>query len=139
MTTPERVFWFREYFRVLEGMYLDPFGQSDIIDSYIKEAEDYYKATTRLKVLEGPLHVVRERFHNIEQKLINMLEGILNNGAMPLDVAFCRLIILMPHVQPSVFAGTFVAFFFYFIVGSCFPSLCKHIKSLWVIRDARVT
>eukprot|EP01083_Nonionella_stella_P188222 693283_1 len=129
---------FHEYFYVLKGMYLDPFGQSDIIDSYIEEARAY-KTTTPLKVVEGPSHVVRERLHDIEQKVLDMLEGILNDGAMPLDVAFCRLIILMPYVQRSVFAGVYVAFFFYFIVGSCFPSLCKHIKSLWVIRDARVT
>eukprot|EP01083_Nonionella_stella_P164640 545515_1 len=130
MTTPQTVFWFHEYFHVLEGMYLDPFGQSDIIHSYIEEAKDY-KATTTLKVVEGPSHVVRERLHDIEQKFINILEGILNDGALPLDVAFCRLIILLPYVQPSVFVVVFVAFFFYFIVGSCFPSLRKHIKLLW--------
>eukprot|EP01083_Nonionella_stella_P062008 161351_1 len=130
MTTPQTVFWFHEYFHVLEGMYLDPFGQSDIIDSYIEEA-NAYKARTRLKVVEGPLHVVRERLHDIEQKVVDILDGILNDGAMPLDVAFCRLIILLPYVQPSVFVVVFVAFFFYFIVGSCFPSLRKHIKLLW--------
>eukprot|EP01084_Bolivina_argentea_P090402 162922_1 len=96
---------FHEYFHVLEGMYLDPFGSfgpSCIIDSYIEEAKAY-QATTPLKVVEGPSHVVRERLHDIEQKVINILEGILNDGAMPLDVAFCRLIILLPYVRPSVF------------------------------------
>eukprot|EP01083_Nonionella_stella_P305012 1062465_1 len=135
MTTPQTVFWFHEYFHVLEGMYLEPFGSfgpSCIIDSYIEEAKAY-QATTPLKVVEGPSHVVRERLHDIEQKVVDILDGILNDGAMPLDVAFCRLIILMPHVQRSVFAGVYVAFFFHFIMGSCFPSLQKHIKLLWAV------
>eukprot|EP01083_Nonionella_stella_P219303 785715_1 len=127
MAVPESPNNFDEYLHVLHTM--DPCGQAGLLDRYIEEATNY-KAKTPLEVVQGSLQVVYERFHDIEDKVINLLEGTLTD-AIPLDVAFCRLIILLPYVQPSVFVVVFVAFFFYFIVGSCFPSLRKHIKLLW--------
>eukprot|EP01083_Nonionella_stella_P120695 361887_1 len=124
MAVPESPNNFDEYLHVLHTM--DPCGQAGLLDRYIEEATNY-KAKTPLEVVQGSLQVVYERFHDIEDKVINLLEGTLTD-AIPLDVAFCRLIILIPYVQPSIFSGVFVAFFFYFVVGSCFPSLRKHIR-----------
>eukprot|EP01083_Nonionella_stella_P020579 57068_1 len=124
MATPESSNNFDQYLHVLRTM--DPCGQSDLIDRYIEESTNY-KAKTPLEVVQGSLQVVHEKLRDIEDKVINLLEGTLTD-AIPLDVAFCRLIILIPYVQPSVFSGVFIGFFFYFVVGSWFPSLRKHIR-----------
>eukprot|EP01083_Nonionella_stella_P077108 210366_1 len=119
----------QEYLYVLKTM--DPCGQSDIIDKLIAEAEDYETKTPLEEVQDDSSPEMLQR---IENKIIELLQAILNDGAVPLDVAFCRLIVILPYVQrprqPSLqFCLEFVSFFFYFVVGSCFPSLCKHIKS----------
>eukprot|EP01083_Nonionella_stella_P278716 947892_1 len=121
----------QEYLHVLKTM--DPCGQSDIIDKFIEEAEDYETKTTLQEIHRDSS---RETLHCIENTIMELLQAILNDGAVPFDVAFCRLIIILPFVQrpsqPSLqFAAEFIAFFFYFIAGSCFPSLRKHIKSSW--------
>eukprot|EP01083_Nonionella_stella_P023329 64513_1 len=88
-----------EYLHVLSTM--DPCGQSDIIARYIEEANDY--ATHNVATLEHLLE------HGDAYKLIQILEGILNDATIPFDVAFCRLIIILPHVQSQiVFAVEFI-------------------------------
>eukprot|EP01083_Nonionella_stella_P005453 15763_1 len=110
---------------------MDPCGQSDIIGNFIEEAEDY-ETKTPLEEMHHDSN--RQQLHCIEDRIIELLEAILNDGVVPFDVAFCRLIIILPYVQrpsdPSVpFIIEFVSFFYYFVAGSCFPSLRKHIES----------
>eukprot|EP01083_Nonionella_stella_P304509 1058663_1 len=106
-----------EYFHVLNTM--NPCGQSEIIDRYVEEAQDYEAKSALLKS------------HTMRSKVIELLEGILNDGAMPLDVAFCQMIIILPRVQcHAASAVEFIAFFVYFLVGSCFPSLRRNITSI---------
>eukprot|EP01083_Nonionella_stella_P023331 64517_1 len=113
-----------EYFHVLKIM--DPCGQSDIIDRYIEEAKDYQtKTALELEQFED---TNRDKLRTIEDKMIELLEEILNDAETPFDVAFCRLIIILPYVHTGPFAVEFIAFFFYFMLGSCFPSVRKHIR-----------
>eukprot|EP01083_Nonionella_stella_P132154 401681_1 len=117
-----------EYLHVLNTM--DPCGQSDIISSYVEEAKDY-DANTALEDILAHDDAHLEKLHHIQNKVIQILDGILNNGAMALDVAFCRLIIILPYVQSHrTFAAVFITFFLYFIVGSCFPSVRQNIHSI---------
>eukprot|EP01083_Nonionella_stella_P278027 945351_1 len=106
-----------EYFHVLNSM--SPCGQSNIIDRYIEEAKQY-----QIKTQFGPLKEVHAHNHTnrgndqglrtVENQIIQILEGILNDGALSFDVAFCRLIIILPYVQPCVlFALECVTFFVY--------------------------
>eukprot|EP01083_Nonionella_stella_P218995 784828_1 len=111
-----------EYIHVLNTM--DPCGQSDIIRRYIDEANDY--ATHNVATLEHLLE------HGDAHTLIQILEGILNDGTIPFDVAFCRLIIILSYIQLHVsFATECIVFFAYFLVGSCFPFVRPHIKFIY--------
>eukprot|EP01083_Nonionella_stella_P023330 64515_1 len=111
-----------EYIHVLNTM--DPCGQSDIIARYIEEANDY--ATHNVATLEHLLE------HGDAHTLIQILEGILNDGTIPFDVAFCRLIIILSYIQLHVsFATECIVFFAYFLVGSCFPFVRPHIKFIY--------
>eukprot|EP01083_Nonionella_stella_P270706 916835_1 len=109
----------REYLHILTRM--NPCGQSDIIDRYVEEATNYETNT--------PLKEARDKsFQPIEHKFIQILDGVLNNGEVPLDVAFCRLIIILPYAQRcSNYSAQFIGSFVYFILGSCFPSLRQKI------------
>eukprot|EP01083_Nonionella_stella_P170723 581625_1 len=109
-----------EYLHILTRM--NPCGQSDIIDRYVEEATNYETNT--------PLKEARDKsFQPIEHKFIQILDGVLNNGEVPLDVAFCRLIIILPYAQRwSTYSTEFIGVFLYFILGSCFPSLRQKIK-----------
>eukprot|EP01083_Nonionella_stella_P118502 353800_1 len=115
-----------EYLHILNTM--NPCGQSyiEIIDRYVEEATRYERNTS-LGVVHGNGNGKNLRY--IENQVIEILDGILNDGAVPLDVAFCRLIIILPYVQfRSRYACEFIGFFIYFIVGSCFPTLRQNIK-----------
>eukprot|EP01083_Nonionella_stella_P219302 785711_1 len=112
-----------EYVHVLNTM--NPCGQSDIIRRFIEEATDYQTKTTL--DFEQIDDMNRAMLLTIENKIIELLEGILNDGAVPFDVVFCRLLIVLPYVHTSPFAWEFIGFFFYFVLGSCFPSVRKHI------------
>eukprot|EP01083_Nonionella_stella_P314052 1129889_1 len=112
-----------EYVHVLNTM--NSCGQPDIIGRFIEEATDY-QTKTALE-LEQIDDMNRAMLLTIENKIIELLEGILNDGAVPFDVAFCRLLIILPYVHTSPFAFGFIGFFFYFVLGSCFPSVRKHI------------
>eukprot|EP01083_Nonionella_stella_P086001 238659_1 len=115
-----------EYFHVLNTM--NPCGQSVIIDRYVAEAQDY-EAKSALELKHDDTH--QDKSHTMRCKVIEMLEGILTDGAMPLDVAFCQMIIILPYAQSHAeSAAEFVAFFVYFLVGSCFPSLRPNITSI---------
>eukprot|EP01083_Nonionella_stella_P288876 983010_1 len=118
----------QEYIHVLKTM--DPCGQSDVINKFIEEAEAY---ETKTPLEETDQQSNPETLHCIENKIIELLQGILN-GDIPLDIAFCRLIGILPYALRArrtsiLFSIQCVAFFFYFVVGSCFPSVRKHIKS----------
>eukprot|EP01083_Nonionella_stella_P118503 353802_1 len=111
-----------EYLHILNTM--NPCGQSEIIDRYVEEATDYERNTPL-----GVVHGNDENLYHIENQVLEMLDGILNDGAVPLDVAFCRLIIILPYTQRRLlYAAEFIGFFLYFIVGSCFPSLRQNIE-----------
>eukprot|EP01083_Nonionella_stella_P118501 353799_1 len=114
-----------EYLHILNTM--NPCGQSYIIDRYVEEATRYERNTI-FGVVHGICKNLNLRF--IEHEVIEILNGILNDGAVPLDVAFCRLIIILPYVQPrgGQYAPEFIRFFLYFILGSCFPTLRQNIK-----------
>eukprot|EP01083_Nonionella_stella_P062833 163354_1 len=100
-----------EYLHVLDTM--KPYGQSDIICRYVEEANDYESRTPLEEVSRYDVNRESLGLHHIDSKIIELLQGILNDGAISLDVAFCRLIIILPYVQHNVvFGGEFLAFFF---------------------------
>eukprot|EP01083_Nonionella_stella_P079285 217417_1 len=110
-----------EYLHILTKM--NPCGQSDIIDRYVEEATNY-ETKTSLQLEEASHASLR----TIENKFIQILNGILNNGEVPFDVAFCRLIIILPYAQRCAdYSAEFIGSFLYFILGSCFPSLRQKI------------
>eukprot|EP01083_Nonionella_stella_P211385 764357_1 len=115
-----------EHLHLLNTM--DPCGQSDIIDRYIEEAK-YYETNTTLHDILDDDDTHREKWNVIRNNVIQILQGILNDGAIPLDVAFCRLSIILPYLQHhTMLSVDFIAFFVYFLVGSCFPSLRSNIQ-----------
>eukprot|EP01083_Nonionella_stella_P117374 349731_1 len=100
------------------------YGQSDIIDRYVEEATNYETKTlwAEIQGSDDGLNIIRSKF-------IQTLDGILNDGAVPFDVAFCRLIVILPYAQQySQYASEFIGVFLYFVLGSCFPSLRQNIK-----------
>eukprot|EP01083_Nonionella_stella_P038075 103694_1 len=100
------------------------YGQSDIIDRYVEEATNYETKTlwAEIQGSDDGLNIIRSKF-------IQTLDGILNDGAVPFDVAFCRLIVILPYAQQyAQYASEFIGVFLYFVLGSCFPSLRQNIK-----------
>eukprot|EP01083_Nonionella_stella_P086002 238665_1 len=116
----------QEYLHVLKTM--NHCGQSNIIANYVEEANNY-ESNTALEDISEHDDVRGAKLHKIQNKVIQILNGILNDGAMPLDVAFCRLLIILPYTQLHLASAIeFMAFFIYFLVGSCFQSLRANIN-----------
>eukprot|EP01083_Nonionella_stella_P257000 880122_1 len=112
-----------EYFNVLNTM--DHYNRS-IINSYIEEAK-HYQTKSRLQ-FACMNDVDRQGLCIIDETIIELLEGILNDGRIPFDVAFCRLIVILPYAQHTRFSIEYVAFFFCWLLGSCFPLIRQNIK-----------
>eukprot|EP01083_Nonionella_stella_P085580 237352_1 len=99
-----------------------------VIPNYYKEARDYkIPNSLEWRTWEHPRLTIR----NIENKCMELLQDVLNNGYVPFDVAFCRLLIILDHLQ---FLGArviveFIPFVLYFVLGSCFPSIRNNIAT----------
>eukprot|EP01083_Nonionella_stella_P061492 160238_1 len=125
-----------EYFHVLNTM--NCYDQSELISRYIEESREYRsKAPLQFKCMNA---LDREGLCTIDDKIIELLEGILNDGRIPFDVAFCRLIIILPYAQHTAFSIEYVAFFFCWLLGSCFPSVRQNIEfgSERLYRETRI-
>eukprot|EP01083_Nonionella_stella_P174114 602663_1 len=101
---------------------MDTCGQTDIIQQYNQEAKHYQRQNTF-----NMCPTASDFLAYIHKQIIGLLQEILT-GSLPLDVAFCRLIVLYGHVDCDTSYDQYVAFLFYFILGSCLPSIRSNIK-----------
>eukprot|EP01083_Nonionella_stella_P148700 471197_1 len=102
-----------EYLYILNVM--DPGGESNLIQNYIEEMKHYERTMMRV-------HAER-LLAEADRNIVGLLELILSDGSLQLDVAFCALISIIHYVQSIAGAKEYIIFAFFFVLGSCFPSL----------------
>eukprot|EP01083_Nonionella_stella_P224734 799683_1 len=102
------------YLHVLSTM--NPSGQSEMVQKYNEEARSYQQQNTFMSVC-GDAKTNLDFFVRIKNKIIRLLEQILNDGALPLDVAFCRLIVLYGYCNLDRYPHCveYIAFLLYFM------------------------
>eukprot|EP01083_Nonionella_stella_P308945 1092265_1 len=100
-----------EYLCILNKM--DPSEQSDLIQNYIDELKDYEKtiplnvpSSSRLAILS-----------DADRRIIDIMKGVLHDGSVQLDVAFCQLLSIIRYVQRASKASQYIGFFMWFVLG----------------------
>eukprot|EP01083_Nonionella_stella_P191703 709344_1 len=116
------------YLHILSTM--DPCGQSLLVQKYNEEAMHYHNTVIALTCCDHvcPITGTPDFVVCIHDKIICLLQEILNDGSLALDVAFCRLIVLLGSIDCVPYYRQYIAFLLYFVAGSCLPSLRNNIK-----------
>eukprot|EP01083_Nonionella_stella_P107476 311317_1 len=73
-------------------------GQYGIIQKYNEEATKYQRQNTYESV-GGDVESIPHILVCIQNKMIGLLEQMLNDGSLPLDVAFCQLIVWYGYID----------------------------------------
>eukprot|EP01083_Nonionella_stella_P081526 224622_1 len=111
---------------VLRTMDPDTCAQSDMIALYREETRHYQQQNRFMSICDDAQTSLDSR---IQTKIIGLLEAILNDGALALDVAFCRLIVLYGYTNSCNSSWLqYMVFLLYFVLGSCLPSIRRNIK-----------
>eukprot|EP01083_Nonionella_stella_P116317 345531_1 len=111
------------YLSILKSM--STLDQFDMAQEYKEEAINYQQQT--FMSVSCNAQMIADFLGFFKNKIIGLLQEILND-ALPLDVAFCRLIVLYGYICCDPDCDQYIAFLLYFVLGSCLPSLRDKIK-----------